>query len=265
MKTVRLASMANSANNPNIARQAYETSQFAVNRANNVATGRLPNTYTPYDSNGNPYSYFNSSRQTGKTPSPDAPRVEDVSGDAAYYCDREDALSASALITGATTFIRGAISELLEDGAIEIALNAICDLVQKNAPLSIKGALPVVGNIVNDLDPNLIAKVSRAANWLADKAPIVGGIVDISSQLANGEGLGHALIKSTAHVGIGLGVTSLITLTGVVASPISVALLGAGAAYFISLEVDKVYDNYLREPLDNIWDKFTNTIGKIGW
>lgn len=95
--------MANSSNNPNIARQAYDTSQFAVNRANNVATGRLPNTYTPYDSNGNAYSYFNSSRQAGKTPSPDAPRVEDVSGDATYYCDREDTSSASALITGAAS------------------------------------------------------------------------------------------------------------------------------------------------------------------
>ena len=87
METVRLASMANSSNNPNIARQAYQTSQFSVNRVNNVATGSLPNTYTPYDSNGNPYSYFNSSRQTGKTPSPDAPRVEDVSGDDSAYCN----------------------------------------------------------------------------------------------------------------------------------------------------------------------------------
>lgn len=86
-ETVRLASMANSSNNPNIARQAYDTSQFAVNRANNVATGRLPNTYMPYDSNGNATSYYNSSRQTGKTPSPDAPRVEDVSSSDEYYCD----------------------------------------------------------------------------------------------------------------------------------------------------------------------------------
>ena len=52
-----------------------------------MATGRLPNTYTPYDSNGNPYGYFNSSRQEGKTPSPDAPRVEDVSGDDSAYCN----------------------------------------------------------------------------------------------------------------------------------------------------------------------------------
>ena len=85
---MRLASMANSSNNPNIARQAYDTSQFAVNRANNVATGRLPNTYTPYDSNGNPYGYFNSSRQEGKTPSPDAPRVEEVAEENIGYCEK---------------------------------------------------------------------------------------------------------------------------------------------------------------------------------
>ena len=102
-ETVRLASMANSSNNTNIARQAYQTSQFSVNRVNNVATGRLPNTYMPYDSSGNATSYYNSSRQAGKTPSPDAPRVEDVSGDATYYCDREDTSSASALITGAAS------------------------------------------------------------------------------------------------------------------------------------------------------------------
>ncbi len=84
--------MANSSNNPNIARQAYDTSQFAVNRANNAATGRLPNTYTPYDSNDNPYGYFNSSRQEGKTPSPDAPRVEDVSP-SSDYCNRDVTIS----------------------------------------------------------------------------------------------------------------------------------------------------------------------------
>ena len=100
---MRLASMANSSNNPNIARQAYDTSQFAVNRANNVATGSLPNTYTPYDSNGNPYSYFNSSRQAGKTPSPDAPRVEDVSGDAAYYCDVEKEKGTIVVVTDRET------------------------------------------------------------------------------------------------------------------------------------------------------------------
>ena len=96
-ETVRLASMANSSNNPNIARQAYDTSRFAVNRANNVATGRLPNTYTPYDSNGNAYSYFNSSRQAGKTPSPDAPSVEDVSP-SSNYCNRDAANSSYILV-----------------------------------------------------------------------------------------------------------------------------------------------------------------------
>ena len=37
-----------------------------------------------YDSNAT--SYFNSSYQSGKAPSPDAPRIEDVTGDSVYYC-----------------------------------------------------------------------------------------------------------------------------------------------------------------------------------
>ena len=42
--------------------------------------------YSPYDSNGNATSYNNSSYQSGKAPSPDAPRIEDVTADSVYYC-----------------------------------------------------------------------------------------------------------------------------------------------------------------------------------
>ena len=86
METQRLATMANATHDPNIARQAVQASQASVNHTNNVATGRSPNTYSPYNSNGNATSYFNSSYQSGKAPSPDAPRIEDVTGDSVYYC-----------------------------------------------------------------------------------------------------------------------------------------------------------------------------------
>lgn len=95
---MRQGTIAKTTHDPNIAYNVTRTAQASVNRANNVATGRLPNTYTPYDSNGNPYSYFNSNRQTGKTPSPDAPRVEDVSGEAAYYCDKDAANGSYILV-----------------------------------------------------------------------------------------------------------------------------------------------------------------------
>ena len=42
-----------------------------------------------YTSSGMATSYYNSNRQVGKTPSPDAPRVEDVSGSDVYYCNRD--------------------------------------------------------------------------------------------------------------------------------------------------------------------------------
>ena len=71
---MRLVSMANSSNNPNIARQAYDTSQFAVNRANNVATGSLPNLNSRESST---YSVANTI----------APRDYAVEGTKGYYCD----------------------------------------------------------------------------------------------------------------------------------------------------------------------------------
>ena len=86
METQCLATMANATHDPNIARQAVQASQASVNHTNNVATGRSPNTYSPYNSNGNATSYFNSSYQSGKAPSPDAPRIEDVTADSVYYC-----------------------------------------------------------------------------------------------------------------------------------------------------------------------------------
>ena len=87
---MRQGTIAKTTHDPNIAYNVTRTAQASVNHVNNVATGRSPNAYAPYDINGNATSYYNSSRQEGKTPSPDAPRVEDVSGEAAYYCDRED-------------------------------------------------------------------------------------------------------------------------------------------------------------------------------
>ena len=53
-----------------------------------------------YTSSGNATSYYNSSRQTGKTPSPDAPRVEDVSPSLAY-CNRDTSNSSYILVLSA--------------------------------------------------------------------------------------------------------------------------------------------------------------------
>ena len=83
---MRQGTIAKTTHDPNIAYNVTRTAQASVNHVNNVATGRSPNAYAPYDINDNATSYYNSSRQTGKTPSPDAPRVEDVVAEAIEYC-----------------------------------------------------------------------------------------------------------------------------------------------------------------------------------
>ena len=67
-----------------------QTAQAASSYVNNVAAGRAPNTYSPYDSNGNVYSYYNSSYDTGKIPSADSPRVKDVDPGNVYYCEKQE-------------------------------------------------------------------------------------------------------------------------------------------------------------------------------
>ena len=55
---------------------------ISTDKSSTGATGS-----SAYTSSGMATSYYNSSRQTGKTPSPYAPRVEDVSGNDVYYCE----------------------------------------------------------------------------------------------------------------------------------------------------------------------------------
>ena len=89
-ETQRLAVQAMASHNTQAGIKAVQTSQASVNCVNNVVTGRAPNTYSPYDSHGNVYSYYNSSYDTGKIPTPDAPRIEDVDAASVYYCDKNE-------------------------------------------------------------------------------------------------------------------------------------------------------------------------------
>ena len=89
-ETRHLAAQANASRNAQATRQAAQTAQASSSYVNNVAAGRAPNTYSPYDSNGNAYSYYNSSYDTGKIPSPDSPRVKDVDPGNVEYCEKQE-------------------------------------------------------------------------------------------------------------------------------------------------------------------------------
>ena len=49
------------------------------------------------------------------------------------------------------------------------------------------------------------------------------------------------------------------------ALPFSVALGSALVATGVSQGFDWAYDNYLREPINGLWDKITDKISEIGW
>ena len=107
-ETQRLAAQAMASHNTQAGIKAVQTSQASVNYVNNVVTGRAPNTYSPYDSHGNVYSYYNSSYDTGKIPSPDAPRIEDIDADSVFYCGNtlKDATGLSLEQSSLESFLR---------------------------------------------------------------------------------------------------------------------------------------------------------------
>ena len=101
-------------------------SHIAIASSGSSYTGAVGS--SAYTSSGNATSYYNSSRQTGKTPSPDAPRVEDVSPSLAY-CNRDTSnssyiLDLSAIAAGEPTPI-GEIALLGYLGLIALGVIAI--------------------------------------------------------------------------------------------------------------------------------------------
>ena len=73
-ETQRLAAQAMASHNTQAGIKAVQTSQASVNYVNS--------------SLGNVYSYYNSSYDTGKVPSADAPRIKDVDPASEYYCEK---------------------------------------------------------------------------------------------------------------------------------------------------------------------------------
>lgn len=153
--------MANATHDPNIARRAVQASQASVSYTNNVATGRSPNTYSPYNSNGSATSYYNSSYQSGKAPSPDAPRIEDVDGGTTKICengDREKTDWAKHVIQNSSWTVDSDVEFalfVLASGALTIASVAIpiaaIGLAIAAAPETLGGSLVVAGVVLSTL------------------------------------------------------------------------------------------------------------------
>lgn len=110
------------------------------------------------------------------------------------------------------------------------------------------------------------SQVQRALDYATDSARYAtkydaiskfsvgaGALFDFASQLLQGEDVGHAIIKSGAHAGLGFvaGAVSAVIIT----NPVVAAGAAIVGSVILTGAFDDIYDEYLKEPIDNLWAK----------
>jgi hypothetical protein len=90
--------------------------------------------------------------------------------------------------------------------------------------------------------------VSKAAQSVARKAPVIGGVIDFTAQVAQGENVKDAAVKATAHVGIGMAgmaagaaIGSAIPVAGTIVGGVLGFLIGVGGSMLFDYVYDKAW------------------------
>ena len=108
----------------------------------------------------------------------------------------------------------------------------------------LKGAYETAKHLANK------AAIVRNLSIATKAIPVVSTVLDATLQVVDGEDFGHAIIKSTAHLSIGLAVGAIAT---VFPASIPVFLIASGVTVVLSTEFDNFYDSELRNPINSIW------------
>lgn len=138
------------------------------------------------------------------------------------------------------------------------------------------------------LDPNVSNKTGNMVKWGTRFSkygvPIIGSIIDLTGQLKSGEGAGHAAIKTGIHTAVGIGVGvgvdaatgailgatfgSTVPVVGTAVGAVAGFVVGGVITFVVNKGIDEVYDNYIKEPLNNAYetvkDAVSDTIDSVG-
>lgn len=182
----------------------------------------------------------------------------------------------SAIINGISTVIYEAAKTKVSDKAVEAFTQKAIEWLTYNAqnmnyalvPALANGGNAIMSINVNPIYSNFVSSFARYAG------PIIGGAVDYSMQVNQGESSGHALVKTGAHFVISLlgaevgkymgtvyGIGFFAPLLGFIPG----ATVGAIAGYFmgvaVSIAFDAVYDGILKPLIENP-KEYIDSIGK---
>lgn len=158
-------------------------------------------------------------------------------------------------------FLQELISTILTSGSYSIAsmINMLTALV--------KG--PAGKNSFVILNPNVASSTSKFLSTVSKGLAAIGFAIDFGTQIADGESFGDALIKSGAHLGIGVAVGaiigSIIPGPGTAAGAIAGLAIGTVITYGVNTLFDYIYDDpqgFLKNA-ENAWNKATNVVSDV--
>jgi phage tail tape-measure protein len=90
--------------------------------------------------------------------------------------------------------------------------------------------------------------VSKAAQSVARKAPVIGGVIDFTAQVAQGEEVDDAAVKAVAHTGIGMaGMAAGAAIGAAIGSTVPGVgtVIGLVIGALGGMAFDFVYDKYI--------------------
>ena len=182
----------------------------------------------------------------------------------------------SAIINGISSFIYEAAKTKVTDKAVEEFTQKAIEWLTYNAQnmnYALVTALTNGGNgimsiNVNPIYSNFVSSFARYAG------PIIGGAIDYSMQVNQGESSGHALVKTGAHFAISLlgaevgkymgtvfGTGVMIPFFGFVPGLVIGAVAGFFIGVAVSMAFDVVYDGILKPLIENP-KEYIDSIGK---
>lgn len=158
-------------------------------------------------------------------------------------------------------FIQELTSILLESGSYRIA-----SLINMLTAFAMGPDGP---NSFVILNPNVASATSKALGIISKGLCAIGFAIDFGSQLAGGESLKDALIKSGAHLGISIAIGAIIGSVlpgpGTVAGAIVGLVVGAVVTYGANTLFDYIYDDPqgFLDDVENCWNKATNVVSNV--
>ena len=182
----------------------------------------------------------------------------------------------SAIINGISTVIYEVAKTKVTDKAVEAFTQKAIEWLTYNAQNMNYALVPALangGNAIMSINVNPIYS-SFVSSFARYAGPIIGGAVDYSMQVNQGESSGHALVKTGAHFVINLLGAEIGSYMGTVfgfslfvpfAGFIPPVLIGGAAgvlmATAVSIAFDVVYDGILKPLIENP-KEYIDSIGK---